>query len=161
MIEVVVGVGTVEDAVRDVVDAQVEPGVPAAGPERCTRPLERLVGHLPVDVEPLGLDGHRRHPVLPVAPRDVLWPVGLGGREPEIELAWSVRGLLGARQDRDSLELLLDPRRKRGLGEPVGPRETEAPRTLEQLPTRVAEPVLERRGGEVEVGPVPIAGQPA
>jgi hypothetical protein len=60
MIEIVVGVGAVEDPVGDVVDAQVEPGVVAARPQLGARPRDGLVGDLPVDVEPLGIDGHRR-----------------------------------------------------------------------------------------------------
>src|SRR5207245_3217599 len=53
LIEVGVGVGPVEDTIRDVVDAQVEPGVPSAGTEAAPRALDRLGGPFPVGVEPL------------------------------------------------------------------------------------------------------------
>ncbi len=94
LIEEVVGIGAVEEPPGHVVDAQRERRLGAVGAERRAGTRNRFVGHLPVDVEAVGVDDHGGDPVLPVAPRDVLGR-GLGNRGAEIELVRGVRLLLG------------------------------------------------------------------
>src|SRR6185295_3714007 len=72
LVVVAVRVRAVEDAAGDVVHAEVEPGVRAAGAEPVTSARHRLLGDLPVDVETILIDDHGGHAVLSVAPRDVL-----------------------------------------------------------------------------------------
>src|SRR5206468_2393989 len=63
VVEVTVGVGAVEQAARDVVDPHVQPGAVAAAAQRLARGREPVVGDLPVDVQPLGIDHHGGHPI--------------------------------------------------------------------------------------------------
>ena len=71
VVEIAVGVGAVEQAPADVVDAQVQPGIRAGRAEPRARRGDRVVGDLPVDVEPLGIDHHGRDAVVAIAPGDI------------------------------------------------------------------------------------------
>ena len=117
VVEVAVGVGAVEEPAGDVVDAQAEPGARTARTERLARPIDRGVGDLPVDVEPVGIDGRGGDPVEAVAPGDGGWP-GLGRLRARAEGELGQRGrlLLG---DRDVPGAGLR-RRGRGLGALLG-----------------------------------------
>jgi hypothetical protein len=71
-VEVAVRVRSVEDAAGDVVNAQVEPGVFAAGAEPLPCLFDRRIGQLPIQIEAVGIDDHRGDAIETVSPRDVL-----------------------------------------------------------------------------------------
>src|SRR5262249_46912910 len=56
VIEVAVRVGAVEDAAGDVVDAHVQPRARAAGAQGRAHGLDRVVRHLPVHADAVGID---------------------------------------------------------------------------------------------------------
>src|SRR5262249_24467728 len=70
-VEVAVRVRAVEEAPRDVVDAEVEPRAGAAAAEIGTGASDPLVGRLPVNEEAIGVDHERGDAILAVSPGDV------------------------------------------------------------------------------------------
>jgi len=84
-----------------------------------------MSGHLPVDVEPLGIDNHGRGTVLSIRPRTVLYLARRLGRAPEIELVRTVGGLVcfGCPRAHHFLQGPQKPRGERVLGEPMEARE--------------------------------------
>jgi hypothetical protein len=145
MIEVAVGVGAVEDAAGHVVDAHVEPGLGAAGTELVARAGERVLGHLPVDVEPLGIGHHGNDPILTV-PQGML-ARRASPRTAEIEPVGTIGRLVRrVSQGHQASRGLLDSFRKRALGEPLDSGESGAG-AVEELTACAAAGLRGDRGG--------------
>jgi len=68
MVEVGMGVGAVKDAIRGVVDAQVEPRVLARLAQRGARALDGIVRDFPVHEQAIRIHGHAGHAVIVVGP---------------------------------------------------------------------------------------------
>jgi len=162
VIEVAVRVRPVEQPPGDVVDAQVQPGPGAAGPEALARGGESVVRHLPVDEQAIGVDHHGGDPVLPVAPGDVLGKrFGLLARA-EIELLGErcaavdrhhgAAAVAVAQDDGPAhgIEGDLDARRELVFPELGDPGQSQALRAVDELLLRRAPEQVARRARRLE-----------